>query len=161
MLSVRPWLATLFAWRRPLAAYGISSLVHAAALFALGMFIVHAEHQANAVPSLDAEFHVPPEESQAYLSAQASTATVDVVHSAGLVHGTGGGGGVGARMGVPLGIGIALKDIGGGGAELLAWQEPPLRSFASSARNTAPAPASSAPPPTATASCLSSTYRAA
>ncbi|HEY5314904.1 MAG TPA: VWA domain-containing protein [Pirellulales bacterium] len=114
MLSVRSWLTVLGAWRRPLTAYGVSVAVHAAALVGLGLMVLHTGQRASAVASLDAEFRARPEQTQPWLVAQRSPTSVEVVRSAGLVHGSDGGIGGGVGIGLPVGVGIALKDIGGG-----------------------------------------------
>lgn len=116
MLSIRPWLAIFIAWRRPLAAYGISVVVHAAVLVGLGMMVLEAGHGSSTAPGLDAEFRAPigQAQAQAWLVAQRSATSLDVVHSTGLVHGAGGGFGGGVGIGLPAGVGIALTDIGGG-----------------------------------------------
>jgi hypothetical protein len=116
MPFIRPWLAILFAWRRPLAAYGISVVVHAAGLVGLGMLVLEAGHPTSTPPGLDAEFRAPIRQAQfqPWLEAQRSATSLDAVHSSGLVHGAGGGFGGGVGIGLPAGVGIALTDIGGG-----------------------------------------------
>jgi len=116
MLSIRSQLTILFAWRQALLAYGISAVVHAAALVGLGMLVTHIGQRMNSAPGLDAEFRSLSKGAEPLLFAQRSATAVEVVHSTGLVHGTGGGsgGGTGLGSGVPAGLGIALKDLGGG-----------------------------------------------
>jgi hypothetical protein len=116
MLSIRSWLTIAFAWRQALLAYGISAVVHAVALVALGLLVIHIGQRLSPVVGLDAEFRTTSKRAEPLLFAQRSSTAVDVVHSAGLVHGSGGGsgGGIGAGGGVPAGLGLALKDIGGG-----------------------------------------------
>ncbi|HEX4147404.1 MAG TPA: VWA domain-containing protein [Pirellulales bacterium] len=116
MLSIRAAMAILFAWRQTVVSYGISAAVHAAVLVGLGMLVFNGGQRVDAVTNLDAEFRATSKQSEPLQFAQQSAVAVDVVHSASLVHGSGGGwgGGNSSAIGAPAGLGLALKDLGGG-----------------------------------------------
>lgn len=126
MALFRHLLSILIAWRRPLTAYCISTVVHGALLVGLGMMVVHASSH-TAVPTLEAEFRTTADQPTAWVEAPPqSPATLDVVHSsgtvhssviqtAGVVHGPSGGWGFSAGgIGVARGWSAKPSEVGSG-----------------------------------------------